>query len=435
VRLLSKLCDAADWCDPVFDRIIRDELAEEPYFHRKQWEFAQIFRALQAHGFLNGRSRGLSMGGGDERLLYAVARRVGHLTVTDLYQAGSSWDGARTEDPDRSLKAAAPFAVDPSRFTARRMDMRALEFGASSLDFCYSSCAIEHIGEYADFLEHLREVRRVLKDDGVYVLTTEFHYGDQVIPAPHNYYFSAGFLDGLMKTAGFAARDGVDGTVSRHPFNRPLPANLGELTARPAEAVTDMLLKSAPHVQLLTGGLPFTSMSLVLTKAAPGGGGILPIFNLEPSREAIAEGVGRWKAFVEHAGLSLDPRVSDDCRAASGVSRLVRAGGGALFHTGYVWLGNGQRTVTVDLDLWPADGVDAAVEVRVHRHPDLRPDDVTCAGSTSLAIRARARVRARLQIASDVGFSYAVLGRVTSGGCWIGDAEVHVGATDSTDLF
>lgn len=142
--------------------------------------------------------------------------------------------------------------------------MRTLEFEDASFDFCYSSCAIEHIGEYDDFLRHLQEVRRVLKDAGIYVLTTEFHYGDEVIPAPHNYYFSSEFLHALMRAAGFVTLGGVDGTVSPQLFNRPVPANLSDLCADPADAVTNSLLKLAPHVQLLVGGLPFSSMSLVL---------------------------------------------------------------------------------------------------------------------------------------------------------------------------
>ena len=125
--------------------------------------------------------------------MYAVARHAGHLTVTDLYESGSAWDGARTDNPDRSLKAAAPFAVDPSRITAKRMDMRALEFGDASFDFCYSSCAIEHIGTTTTSSRICRKSGACSKDDGVYVLTTEFHYGDDVIPVPHNYYFSSGF--------------------------------------------------------------------------------------------------------------------------------------------------------------------------------------------------------------------------------------------------
>ena len=70
------MCDAADWFDPEFERIILHELEEEPRFHRKQWEFAQIFRTLQTLGFLSAKSRGLSMGGGKERLSYAVLGEV-----------------------------------------------------------------------------------------------------------------------------------------------------------------------------------------------------------------------------------------------------------------------------------------------------------------------------------------------------------------------
>jgi len=427
VKTFSKLCDAADWCDPLFDRVIRVELAEEPRFHRKQWEFAQILRTLEAHGLLNGTSHGLSMGGGDERLLYSVARRVGHLTVTDLYESGSAWDGARTDDPDRAIKASAPFPIDPSRLTAMRMDMRALEFGNGVFDFCYSSCAIEHIGEYDDFLAHLREVRRVLKDQGLYVLTTEFHYGDEVIPAPHNYYFSAAVLDDLVAAAGFEARGGVDAALAPHAFNRPIPANLSDLLPDAADAVTARLLDSAPHVQLLTGGRPFTSMCLVLTKAHGASAGIRPLADLDASRAFIDEGVRRWRAFVERSRLTLDPFVAE-CRHTRGVPRVVAANeNGPLFHTGYVWLGRVTRAVTVDLEAWPADGGRAEAELRVHRHPDLRPAEVACAGSIRVPIHARERLRGELRIDADDRYSYAVLARVTSGACWIDDTRVQVG--------
>ncbi len=431
MRPLSKLCEAADWFDQEFGRIIRDELDEEPRFHRKQWEFAQIFRSLQAYGFLNGKSRGLSMGGGTERLLFAVARRAGHLTVTDLYDTSSAWDDARTDDPDRLLKSQAPFAVDPSRLTALRMDMRALEFGDAAFDFCYSSCAIEHIGRYDDFLGHLQEVRRVLKDDGVYVLTTEFHYGDEVIPAPHNYYFSSGFLHELVKAASFVASGGVDCTVSPHAFNRPVPEKLGDLCADPGDAITQRLVDSAPHVQLLTGGLPFTSMCLVLTKTAPGvSGGVLPMAGLEDSRRFIDAGVRRWKAFVENAPLSLDPfGLLGDRRPTRGVSRLaVQDGDRTLFHTGYVWLGSAARTVTVELEAWPAGTGEASIELRLHRHQALLPETVICCASIAVSIRSRGRVRVRLPIAAEDGCSYAVLGQVTTGACWFDEAAVRVSA-------
>jgi SAM-dependent methyltransferase len=433
VRSLSKLCDAADWSDQEFDRIIRSELAEEPRFHRKQWEFAQIFRALHALGFLNPASRGLSMGGGDERLLYAVARRAGHLTVTDLYERGSAWAGARTDDPDRAIKAAAPFPIEPSRLTARRMDMRALEFDDASFDFCYSSCAIEHIGHYADFLRHLQEVRRVLKDDGVYALTTEFHYGEEVIPAPHNYYFSSGYLDDLIKAASFATVGGVDGALSRHALNHPIPANLTDLCADPADAITSRLLDTAPHLQLLTGCLPFTSMSLVLRKSGQGrSDGLVPMPGLDESRRLIGEGVHRWKTFVENARLSLDPFGLWGERRTRAVPRLAAPyGDPRLFHTGYIWLGGAARSVTVDLEAWPASSEDAVIEVRVHRHPAREPDNVVCCATTASAVHTRERIRTRLPIPAEDGCSYAVLGEVTRGACWMDDPAVQITARTS----
>jgi hypothetical protein len=84
---LSKLCDAADWFDSEFQQIIKLELREFPRFHRKQWEFAIIFLALRRLGFLHEESIGLSMGGGNERVLYSIARYVKKLFVTDLYSA------------------------------------------------------------------------------------------------------------------------------------------------------------------------------------------------------------------------------------------------------------------------------------------------------------------------------------------------------------
>jgi len=434
VKALSKLCDATDWFDPDFERIVRTELEEEPRFHRKQWEFVQIFRTLEALGYLNPRSRGLSMGGGEERLLYAVARRAGHLTVTDLYESGSLWDGARTDTPDRSLKAAAPFAIDPSRLTARRMDMRALEFDDASFDFCYSSCAIEHIGTDDDFLEHLREVRRVLKDDGVYVLTTEFHYGADVIPVPRNYYFSSEFLHELVRTASFATL-GVDGAVSPHAFNRPLPESLSDLCADPADGITGRLLKSVPHVQLLIGGLPFSSLSLALAKPAPGGStGVLPMPGLDDSRRFIEDGVRLWRAFVERERLHLDPfGLFGGRRPRRGTPRRVTHDGEAtLFHSGYVWLGGAARMVTVNLDAWPDEGGNAAVEIRVHRKPTRQPDDITCSGSVAVTVRGREPARACLPLAADDGCSYAVLGKVTAGACWVDGAAVQRSAGPGT---
>jgi SAM-dependent methyltransferase len=426
---LNKLCDAVDWLDPEFDRIVRTELIEEPRLHRKQWEFAHIFRALQALGRLNGLSRGLSMGAGQERLLYSVARHAGHLTVTDLYESESAWNGARTDDPDRSIKAAAPFPVDCSNISAKRMDMRALEFGDALFDFCYSSCAIEHIGDHDDFLAHLREVRRVLKSDGVYVLTTEFHYGDDVIPVRDNYYFSIGYLRELIDAAGLAVAGVADGRVRPHPLNRPLPSNLSDLYADTSKGAAGLLRQSMPHVQLLTGGEAFTSLCLVLRKA-PAGHRRDTLFmdGLDDTRRFIEAGVRSWKAFVESTQLDLDPfGLNPEDRLKNGTSR--RAGddrSDTLFHTGYVWLGGVSRTAAVDLDVCPSDGSEVTIDLRVHKRPTKQPDLVTPVSHVTMRLGRRDRVHVLLPVSVEDGASYAVLGKVAAGSCCASNARVRI---------
>lgn len=429
MKPLSKLCDAVDWMDPEFDQIIRTELLEEPRLHRKQWEFAQIFRALRALGQLNGASRGLSMGGGQERLLYAVARSAGHLTVTDLYEAGSAWDGARTDDPDRSIRAAAPFAVDFSKLHAQRMDMRRLEFGDALFDFCYSSCAIEHIGGHDDFLAHLREVRRVLKQDGVYVLTTEFHYGDDVLPVRGNYYFSVAYLRELIHAAGLAVAGAADGRVRPHTLNRPLPANLDDLWPEHFGCQASPLQQFVPHVQLLIGGEAFTSLCLVLVN-----GSIEPwrtplcLDGLDDSRRFIDAGVRSWKAFVERAPLDLDPfGLQPDQRTTTATPR--RAGddqSDTLFHTGYVWLGGIARTAAVEFDVSPTEGGEAVLDICVHKRPTARPDVVTRISQVTTRLRRRDRVHVVLPVNVEENYSYAVLGKVTAGSCCASNARVQI---------
>ncbi|HLG32312.1 MAG TPA: methyltransferase domain-containing protein, partial [Ignavibacteriaceae bacterium] len=154
MKTLSKICDAGDWFDPEFNQVVLEELKENARFHRKQWEFAMIFLALRKYGFLTEDKVGLSVGGGNERVLYSIANHVKKLVVTDLYDENTSWDCARTGDPKEFIMNSKPFPVDENKITALRMDMRNLQFEDNTFDFCYSSCAVEHIGDFDDFVQH-----------------------------------------------------------------------------------------------------------------------------------------------------------------------------------------------------------------------------------------------------------------------------------------
>ena len=200
MNYLSKICDAADWFDEEFYRVVKDELREDVRFHRKQWEFAMIFLTLKKYDLLNDNKIGLSMGGGNERVLYSIAKYAKKLYVTDLYDESTSWDCARTENPQEFVLNSKPFPIDNNKLSVQRMDMRDLKFDDNTFDFCYSSCAVEHIGAFDDFVNHFNEVYRCLKEDGIYVFTTEFLFSSKTIKDENNYLFSPEYLNKLFET-------------------------------------------------------------------------------------------------------------------------------------------------------------------------------------------------------------------------------------------
>jgi SAM-dependent methyltransferase len=412
MKALSKVCDGADWFDPELRAVIDGDLRELARFHRKQWEFAMILLALRRRGVLRPDAVGLSMGSGKERLLYAVAHNVRRVVATDLYDPATEWDKARTADPDRWIKDDKPFPVDDAKLEGLRMDMRSLGFEDETFDFCYSSCAIEHIGGREDFLKHLSEAHRVLKPGGVYALTTELHYGPETIEHPHNYYFSAGYLRDLVAECDFAADPAIDASIAHHRINYPLPANLDRLCFDGPGRLGSRLLGEAPHVQLLLGRHPFTSVAVVLTKdGAARRKAPICLPGLAESREFLGHGLAAYREWIEQSRVSLEPF------AFAGKPELPLANeGDTVFHTEYEWFGATRRTFAVSLEV-AAAGEGATIELMVHRASTLRPDEVSCVATQAVVLAAREDAARDLTVETDEDHRYAVLGRVTKGSC------------------
>ena len=412
MRALGKVCDGADWFDPELKAVIDGDLRELARFHRKQWEFAMILLALRRRGALRPDAVGLSMGAGKERLLYAVAHNVRRVVATDLYDPGTEWDKARTADPDRYIKEDKPFPVDDAKLEGLRMDMRSLDFEDETFDFCYSSCAIEHIGGREDFLKHLSEAYRVLKPGGVYALTTELHYGPETIEHAHNYYFSPGYLRDLVAESDFTADPEIDARIAHHRLNYPLPPNLDRLCFDGPDRLGNRLLGEAPHVQLLLGRHPFTSVSVVLRKeGAARRQGPICFAGLEESREFLGHGLAAYRDWIEQSRVALDPF------AFGGKADLPLANAGdTVFHTEYEWFGAAPRTFAVSLEV-AAAGEGATIELMVHRASTLRPSDVSCVATQAVVLAAREEAARDLTVDTGEDHRYAVLGRVTKGSC------------------
>jgi SAM-dependent methyltransferase len=336
----QKVCDAYDWADPRIDRILRRHLRITPSFQRKQWEFAMIYHALEESGVLHPEARGMAFGAGRERLLFALARRVRHVLATDLYGEGASWVGARTAAPKEFLLAAAPFEVDPERLDAAHMDMRAVERPGAPVDFCYSSCAFEHIGTRDEhFLEHLRGVRRVLKPGGVYVLTTEMRYGP-TLPVPHNFFFSIGHLLDLAMASGLTPDPVFDARLRPHTLNAP---NLdGKEFGLPAARLWQ------PSITPWRQGILFTSALLVLRNG--GGPAVRPevlgyreteAWVHAQGRRLSAELWGSWQAVTPDALVRAAPAIGHEEFAEPAPASST------FLHT--AWLGFGEGRVALKI--------------------------------------------------------------------------------------
>jgi len=219
----QKLCDISDWSDPDLSAILRDVLGFNVSLHPKQWEYAKIYKALHDYGKLDGKGCGIGFGTSTERLIYIFAREAKKIVATDLFLPDTKWKFSRTNDPRQLVLDKAPISFPEDRVEAKCMDMRKIEFEDNSFDFAWSTCAIEHIGFDDDFVQHFNEVHRVLKEGGVYAVTTAIAFEDKTFAAPTLHFFTPEHLLDLVAKSPFVPEPVFDCSLANATLNHPLP--------------------------------------------------------------------------------------------------------------------------------------------------------------------------------------------------------------------
>lgn len=425
---VNKLCDAADWFRPEIDRIIREELEDVSRYHRKQWEFAFLFRALEEYGLLDGQSSGISFGSGTELVLYAVARRVRHIWATDLYTSTSAWDIARTEDAMDLVRSRAPFAFPEGAISAKNMDMRKIEFPDESFDFGYSSCAIEHIGQKDDFIDHLREVKRVLKPGGIYAFTTELNYSDRAVEHVGSFFFSRNLLEEIVRQSGMESDSDFDASLWENRINTPLPLSLHYGLNDGEGRFNEKLFGTLCHVQLSTANLALTSCIVVLRKSERS----FVKWNFQHwdnTRKFVDQGLDLIRAMVEESELSLHPFAWMPNRrslhyighADYSKSGPVDSSVGTLFHSPYVWLGRRPRLIRISLVLETRSN--CLIRLKIHKSDAYTPWLVELHASLDVD-GAENSIRREIDIHPDDECTYAVLAEVVLGDVMLKDVQI-----------
>jgi SAM-dependent methyltransferase len=175
-RQYAKLCDRRDFDDPALLAAIRELLPERDalaHIERKVWEFGIVMLFLADVGVLNDDTRALSVGAGDERILFWLANRVGEIVATDTYGegefSGAEADASMLTDP----RGHAPFPYREERLTVVGMNARELRFPDESFDVVLTISSIEHFGTRREIAAAAAEIGRVLKPGGYAVIVTD----------------------------------------------------------------------------------------------------------------------------------------------------------------------------------------------------------------------------------------------------------------------
>jgi SAM-dependent methyltransferase len=178
---VSQPCTASQFEEPDYRRIC-SLLLEEPRLHRKQWELVYIYRSFESGGMIAPGRRGLVFGVGREKLPSLFAARGCRVLATDqpLGKAVSKyWSG--DQHADSLDKVFFPGLVRRETFfrnaSFRAVDMKAIPDDLAGFDFCWSACALEHLGSLRHGLDFIVDSLRCLKPGGIAVHTTEFNLG------------------------------------------------------------------------------------------------------------------------------------------------------------------------------------------------------------------------------------------------------------------
>lgn len=178
---VSQICTASQFQEDTYLQVCRT-MRVRPTMLRKQWEFAFIVKSLKDAGVIGNGSRGLVFGVGREKLPAIFIAQGCRITATDLPsgEGDGQWTGG-TQHADSVDNIYHPNLVDREKFDAniefRPVNMNHIPDDLQDYDFCWSSCALEHLGTLELGLDFIRNSLKCLKPGGVAVHTTEFNLG------------------------------------------------------------------------------------------------------------------------------------------------------------------------------------------------------------------------------------------------------------------
>lgn len=244
-------------------------------FHRKLWEVCFLNQALYEHGMINPGRRGLGFGCGVESFPSYFASRGVYVVVTDAppdHAQTAGWTkGTQYASNLETLHKRELVSHDEfdKHVTHRFVDMNAIPPDLRDFDFCWSICALEHLGSIAKGLDFIENSLETLRPGGVAVHTTEFNFLDDEDTVDNwvtVYYQRKHFVDlrNRLEANGHkiapldfdVGNSILDKFIDLPPFRQN------------AKTETELSwLKNEPHLKVSSDGFVVTCFGLVITKA------------------------------------------------------------------------------------------------------------------------------------------------------------------------
>lgn len=148
--------------------------------HRKNWEWGFIMYVLEKAGMLEPGKNGLGFAVGTEPLPSYFASRGAKILATDLWETESAeqWyldQNLRGNKDALNRYEICPPALFKENVDIRNVDMNSLPPDLTGFDFCWSSCAVEHVGSLELGKTFFVNQLATLKPGGISVHTVEFN--------------------------------------------------------------------------------------------------------------------------------------------------------------------------------------------------------------------------------------------------------------------
>lgn len=173
--LTSQACTAEQFAESHYLRLAK-EITQQPLFHRKQWEYIYILRALEQFDLMKLGITGIGFGCGKEPIAAVMAKNGLNITVTDIppVQSGDSHWGSQSA-MDLFYGGICSEEEYLKQVSFRAVNMNEIPDDLGSYDFLWSCCALEHLGSLDAGLDFIINSAKCLKPGGIAIHTTEFN--------------------------------------------------------------------------------------------------------------------------------------------------------------------------------------------------------------------------------------------------------------------